>query len=71
VQFDKIASVTYILCQKYINILALEMASRENEHCTNCIGTLVPYFGFVDDVLFADNWPDKGNSSRASTHSSK
>jgi len=30
----------YILREKYINILALEMASRGNRHCANCIGTL-------------------------------
>ena len=37
--FDKIASV-YILFEKYIYILALEMASPGNQHCANCIGTL-------------------------------
>jgi len=30
----------YILFEKYINILALEMASPENRHCASCIGTL-------------------------------
>ena len=30
----------HILFEKYINILALEMASRGNRHCANCIGTL-------------------------------
>jgi len=30
----------YILFEKYINILALEMASPGNRHCVNCIGTL-------------------------------
>jgi len=30
----------YILFEKYIYILALEMASQGNEHCANCIGTL-------------------------------
>jgi len=30
----------YILFEKYIYILALEMASPENQHCVNCIGTL-------------------------------
>jgi len=34
--FYKIASVYFIL--KYF--LALEMASQENQHCANCIGTL-------------------------------
>jgi len=29
-----------ILFQKYIYILALEMASPVNQHCANCIGTL-------------------------------
>ena len=30
----------YILLEKYIYILALEMASPGNRHCANCIGTL-------------------------------
>jgi len=30
----------YILFEKYIYILALEMASQGNQHCANCIGTL-------------------------------
>jgi len=30
----------YILFDKYIYILALKMASPENQHCANCIGTL-------------------------------
>jgi len=30
----------YILVEKYIYILALEMASPWNAHCANCIGTL-------------------------------
>jgi len=38
VLFYKIASVYYI--QKYINILALEMASPGNRHSANCIGAL-------------------------------
>jgi len=29
----------YILFQKHIHILALEMASPGNRHCANCIGT--------------------------------
>ena len=37
--FDKIASV-FILLEKYVCILALEMASPGNQHCANCIGTL-------------------------------
>ena len=28
----------YISFEKYINILALEMASPGNQHCANCIG---------------------------------
>jgi len=31
----------YILFEKCIYILALEMASPGNQHCTNCIGTLL------------------------------
>ena len=38
VLFDKIASVYFF--EKYINILALEMASPVNRHCANCIGAL-------------------------------
>jgi len=30
----------YILFEKYIYILALEMASPGNQHCANCIGAL-------------------------------
>jgi len=30
----------WILFEKFIYILALEMASPENLHCANCIGTL-------------------------------
>ena len=30
----------YILFEKYIYILLLEMASLGNQHCANCIGTL-------------------------------
>jgi len=30
----------YILFEKYIYILALEMASPVNQHCANCIGAL-------------------------------
>ena len=30
----------YILSEKYIYILALEMASPGNRHCANCIGRL-------------------------------
>jgi len=36
--FEK--SIWYILLQKYIYILALEMSSAGNRHCANCIGTL-------------------------------
>ena len=32
--------LSYILFEKYIYILALEMASPRNQHCANCIGTL-------------------------------
>jgi len=40
VLFDKIVSVCFILFEKYINILALEMVSPGNQNCANCIGTL-------------------------------
>ena len=48
----KIAS--YILFEKCINILALEMPSRENHHCANCIGALsfpVPFSTRSSDNL--------------------
>jgi len=38
VRFDKM--LPYILFEKYIYILALEMASPGNQHCVNCIGAL-------------------------------
>jgi len=38
VLYDEIAS--YILFEKYIYILPLEMASPRN-HCANCIGSLL------------------------------
>ena len=34
----------YILFEKYINILALEMASPGNRHCASCIGALRSLF---------------------------
>ena len=40
VLFDKIASVAYILFEKYIYISVLKMACPENQHCASCIGTL-------------------------------
>jgi len=39
VLFDKIASVPYMLFEKYIYILALEMASPGKQHCASSIGT--------------------------------
>jgi len=40
-----------ILFEKYINILALEMASAGNRHCANCIGALsFPATGITDRV---------------------
>jgi len=39
VLFDNIL-LPYILFEKYIHILALEMASPGNRHCASCIGTL-------------------------------
>jgi len=35
----------YILFEKYINILALEMASSGNRHCANCIDSVVCHVG--------------------------
>jgi len=39
VLFDKKSSRIFYL-DKYIYILALEMASPGNQHCASCIGTL-------------------------------
>ena len=39
VLLDKIAS-TYFIWKKYIYILALDMESQGDQHCTSCIGTL-------------------------------
>jgi len=39
VLFDKIVS-EYILFERYLYVLALEMASPWNQHGANCIGTL-------------------------------
>jgi len=39
VLFDKIVSC--ILFEKYIYILALEIANHGKQHCANCIGTLL------------------------------
>jgi len=47
VLFDK-KNFPYILFEKYINILALKMASPGNQHCTSCIATLS--FPMVIDV---------------------
>ena len=52
VLFDEIALVYYIW--KYIYILALEMASPGNQHCANCIGTLLFPIGLVEENLQAD-----------------
>ena len=46
--FDKIALV-YILFEKYIYSLSLEMAGPGNQHCANCIGTLL--FPIVDSLM--------------------
>jgi len=44
-KFCLIKLLPYILSEKYINILALEMASPGNRQCDNYIGALsfVPY----------------------------
>ena len=30
-----------MLLEEYVNIVALEMAAPGNQHCANCIGTLL------------------------------
>ena len=46
--------LTYILFEKNINIIVLEMASPGNQHCVNSIGTLsnpiLPYFSSVHEM---------------------
>jgi len=50
VLFDKIAFVSHL---KYIYILALKMASPGNQHCANCIGTLLfPILAVAYDISF-------------------
>jgi len=53
VLFDKIASV-YFIWKKYINILALEMASPGNQHCASCIGT--PSFTVTEPEDIISGW---------------
>jgi len=48
----------YILLQKYIYILASEMASPGNQHRASCIGTFVPY-----STRTKLNWPAAGRTS--------
>jgi len=50
VLFHKIAS-EYILFEKYIYILALEMACPGNQHSANCIGTLLFLIDLLDYVV--------------------
>jgi len=52
VLFDKV--LPYLLFEKYIFILALEVASPGNQHCANCIGTLsFPMMMMIEFVLKA------------------
>jgi len=39
--FPVIKLLPYILFEKYVYILSLEMASAGNRHCANCIGALM------------------------------
>ena len=55
VLFDKV--LPYLLFEKYIFILALEVASPVNQHCANCIGTLsFPMMMMIEFVLKAVYW---------------
>jgi len=47
----------YILFEKYIYILALEMASPGNQHCASCIGALS--FPIVGAAVHYNNNYDK------------
>ena len=49
--------LSYVLFQKYIYILALEMASPDNRHCANCIGAF----------SFATSFAGIKNTLRANT----
>jgi len=61
VLFDKIASV-YFLLEKYIDIVALEMAGQWNQHCANCIGrfrsVLFFFHGAAENKTFDDQLDD-------------
>jgi len=46
-----IESLLSVLFKKYIYILALEMASRGNQRCANCIGTLLFPVSHVECVV--------------------
>jgi len=50
--YDKL--LPYILFERYIYILALEMASPGNQHRANCIGTLS--FQTYDGRVSATRW---------------
>jgi len=49
---DKIASVNFLF-EKYIHILALEMASPGNQHSANCIGALSFPISLLPTIAFA------------------
>jgi len=49
---DKIASVNFLF-EKYIHILALEMASPGNQHSANCIGALSFPISLLPMIAFA------------------
>jgi len=53
--FDKIL-LSCILFEKYINILALEMASRGKRHCASCISTLSFLMGMANFVPLHVAW---------------
>jgi len=48
--------LAYILFEKYIYILALEMASAGNQHCANRIDTLLFATGLIAVQVM---WDDK------------
>jgi len=47
----------YILNEKHVYILALEMASQGNQHCASCIGTL----SFPTAVYLPTDWIQLGD----------
>ena len=59
----------YILFEKYISILALGVASLENQHCASCIGTLSFHIARVATAAGGDRRRSRGGRSDARPNS--